>query len=97
MLGVMPTYINKMMNIELIRIKNLFGEKNYEIRFEQNRLILVAENGSGKTTIVNIIYFFISRQWTKLLKYEFELIEAVVSGETMYLDVKVIFMFLFEI
>jgi len=74
-----------MINIEKIRIKRLFGEKNYEISFEDNKLILVAENGSGKTTIVNIIYFFISRQWSKLLKYEFELIEAVVSGETIQL------------
>jgi predicted ATP-binding protein involved in virulence len=46
-----------MLNIKSIEIRNLFGEKNYHIKLKDNTLILVAENGAGKTTIVNIIYF----------------------------------------
>ncbi|HBF89289.1 MAG TPA: hypothetical protein DDX39_11670 [Bacteroidales bacterium] len=64
------------MKIEQIKIEGLFGELNYDIRIDDNKLILVAENGSGKTTIVNIIYYFLSRQWTKLLRYRFEKITA---------------------
>lgn len=64
------------MNIKSITIKGLFGDRNYRIRLKKNRLVLVAENGSGKTTIVNIIYYFLSGQWTKLLKYDFKYIEV---------------------
>ena len=64
------------MNIKNITIKGLFGDRNYRIRLKDNRLVLVAENGSGKTTIVNIIYYFLSGQWTKLLKYDFKYVEV---------------------
>ncbi|MDQ2180243.1 AAA family ATPase [Marinifilum sp. D714] len=67
------------MKIEKITITKLFGEYDYEIPLENNKLILVAENGSGKTTIVNLIYFFLSRQWTKLLRYNFGSIGAIVN------------------
>lgn len=64
------------MNIKYITIKGLFGDRDYRIALNDNRLVLVAENGSGKTTIVNIIYYFLSGQWTKLLKYDFNYVEA---------------------
>ncbi|MBX2923546.1 MAG: AAA family ATPase [Chitinophagaceae bacterium] len=76
------------MKIEQIKIEGLFGELNYDIRIEDNKLILVAENGSGKTTIVNIIYYFLSRQWTKLLRYRFEKVSAKINGETRTLNRK---------
>lgn len=69
--------------ITLIKIRKLFGYLNYNISIEQNKLILVAENGSGKTTIVNIIYYFLSRQWSKLSSYDFSSIEVFISGESI--------------
>ncbi|MFN8358773.1 MAG: AAA family ATPase [Candidatus Kapaibacterium sp.] len=69
------------MKIEQIRLEGLFGELNYDIRIDDNKLILVAENGSGKTTIVNIIYYFLSRQWSKLLRYRFDKISGMINGE----------------
>ncbi len=76
------------MKIEQIKIERLFGELNYDIRIVDNKLILVAENGSGKTTIVNIIYYFLSRQWTKLLRYRFEKISAKINGQQYVLNRK---------
>lgn len=70
-----------MTNISEIRIRGLFGENNYNIRLKDNHLILVSENGSGKTTIVNMIYYFLSRQWSRLRAYDFNSIEAVIDGE----------------
>ncbi|NIK93102.1 ATP-binding protein [Mangrovimonas sp. CR14] len=75
-----------MTEINTIRIEKLFGEKDYEINLQNNRLILVAENGAGKTTIVNIIYFFISRQWTKLLKYDFFAVEIETANNSIRLE-----------
>jgi predicted ATPase/ABC-type dipeptide/oligopeptide/nickel transport system ATPase component len=68
------------MKIEQININGLFDEYDYEIPIKDNKLILVAENGSGKTTIVNIIYFLLTRQWNKLLRYRFQNIEIIVDG-----------------
>lgn len=71
------------MKVEQIKIKGLFGELNYDIKLEDNKLILVAENGSGKTTIVNIIYYFLSKQWNKLIRYKFNSISAKINGKTI--------------
>ncbi|MBE7173258.1 MAG: ATP-binding protein [Williamsia sp.] len=76
------------MKIEQIKIQGLFGELNYDFKIHDNKLILVAENGSGKTTIVNIIYYFLSRQWTKLLKYKFETVSAKINGQNYNLNRK---------
>ena len=74
------------MNIKAINIKGLFGDRDYKITLKNNRLILVAENGSGKTTIVNIIYYFLSGQWPKLIKYDFTSIEVDVGTEKLKLN-----------
>ena len=37
-------------------IYNLWGEKDVHLRFCNNNLILVGENGSGKTTILRMLY-----------------------------------------
>lgn len=74
------------MKIENIQIEGLFGELNYNIKLTDNNLILVAENGSGKTTIVNIIYLFLSRQWIKLLRYRFQKITAKINGKEYSLN-----------
>jgi energy-coupling factor transporter ATP-binding protein EcfA2 len=73
-----------MFKLKSIKIVGLFGKKTYEIKVENNKLILVAENGSGKTTIVNIMYYFLSRQWAKLLKYDFKEIIANINGQEIY-------------
>lgn len=74
------------MKIESITITKLFGEYNYRIPLKDNKLILVAENGSGKTTIVNLIYFFLTRQWTKLLRYNFKSIGATINNKEFTID-----------
>ncbi|MBL7920051.1 MAG: ATP-binding protein [Bacteroidia bacterium] len=72
--------------IENITIEGLFGEHTLNIPIKDNKLLLVAENGSGKTTIVNIIYFFLSKQWIKLLRYNFSKITATIDGEKISLN-----------
>ena len=35
------------MNIEFFEITGLFGKIDYQLRFDDNRLILIGENGAG--------------------------------------------------
>ncbi|WP_210150905.1 AAA family ATPase [Chryseobacterium scophthalmum] len=69
------------MNIKTFRIEGLHNSKDYELKFQDNKLILVSDNGSGKTTIVNIFYYFLSKQWNKLLEYNFKKIRCVLNDE----------------
>lgn len=52
-------------------IKGLFGNLDIDLQIETNALILVGPNGIGKSSVTNIFYFFISRQWTRLAEYDF--------------------------
>jgi energy-coupling factor transporter ATP-binding protein EcfA2 len=54
-----------------IEIIGLFGESDICIPISDNRLILVGYNGIGKSTILNIFYYFISQQWHKLQEQDF--------------------------
>jgi predicted ATPase len=53
-------------------INGLFGFKDVVIPFDKEALILIAENGSGKTTILNTLYYSISCKFDKLSTVEFE-------------------------
>lgn len=74
------------MEITNFKIEKLFGTEDYSIDIKDNRLIIVAENGSGKTTIVNILYFFLSNQWHRLIRYNFKKVSAIISGEEFSLE-----------
>jgi predicted ATP-binding protein involved in virulence len=60
------------MSIERFQIFGLYGFRNFDIKIKDNKLILVGENGSGKTTILRLFFYFLSGRWESLNKYKFE-------------------------
>lgn len=56
-------------------IFNLWGEKHVSLNFDNNKLILVGENGSGKTTILRIIYETLACRWSLLSVEDFSKIK----------------------
>lgn len=71
--------------IKKFAIGKLFGNLNIEIDFEEKAKIIVGENGCGKTTILNIIYYTLCNNDTEFLKlkyYDFQNIELVFSDNT---------------
>ena len=54
-----------------ISIRGLHGQMDITIPIEDNRLVLVGVNGLGKTTVVNILYYFLSQQWHRLRDVQF--------------------------
>ncbi|MBE9200860.1 MULTISPECIES: AAA family ATPase [unclassified Nodularia (in: cyanobacteria)] len=52
-------------------INGLFGFKDVKIPFDKEAVILIAENGSGKTTILNALYYSISCKFHKLSAIDF--------------------------
>lgn len=66
--------------IKSFTIKRLYGLKNITIPFSSPYKILVAENGAGKTTVLNIFYSMLSCKFHKLRSYDFESISIKFSS-----------------
>jgi len=60
------------MNLHSFHVENLYGFRNVNLPIKDNRLIMVGLNGLGKSTVLNLLYFFLSRQWGKMLEYQFD-------------------------
>lgn len=79
--------------IKKIEIIGLYSNRNFTVEFENNSLILVGENGAGKTTISRIIFAVLSCNWDLLKNYSFEKIvlhfenKTIVIPETIISDI----------
>lgn len=67
--------------IEYLHVQELYGQRNYHISLEDNQLILVGENGTGKSTITSILFYVITGQWKNLWKFKFSSISIGVDGK----------------
>ena len=76
--------------IKKIDILGLYNNRDFSVVFEDNTLILVGENGSGKTTISRIIYAVLSCNWDLLNNYPFEKIVVYFENETVEIPENVI-------
>jgi predicted ATPase len=54
----------------------LHGDRDISLDFDSETRIIVASNGTGKTSIINLLYHFLSRNFYRLTQYDFESIEA---------------------
>lgn len=76
------------MNISSFIIYKLHGKLTYELKIKDNKLILIGENGSCKTTIIKMLFYMLSLQWGKLSPYEFESISLEIDNEKFKLSKK---------
>ncbi|WP_170961609.1 AAA family ATPase [Vibrio genomosp. F6] len=63
------------MDVTKLEVEKLNGIFNYDISFSDNKLILVGENGTGKSTILSILNFILTCQWHKLEEIKFKSIK----------------------
>lgn len=63
------------MNIDKVIIKNLYGYLNKEINLNRDINLLVGINGSGKTSVLNVINWLLIPSFPNLCVTEFEKIE----------------------
>ena len=69
-----------MNKISRFEITDLHGFKSLDLRLKDNTLILVGENGAGKTTVLHLLYYLLSGQWTAIARYQFKSL-ALTIGE----------------
>src|SRR5690348_15935927 len=61
-------------------VAGLHGNRTINVELHENTLILVGENGSGKTTFLRILFHFLSGRWFALLQFRFDYIAASIAG-----------------
>lgn len=68
-------------DLEYIKILGLFGRHNVELFFDKEVNIYIGENGLGKTTILNCVYFILKKQYLKLADIDFAEIQIKFKSE----------------
>lgn len=66
-------------NLKHFIINGLFGRYNVYLPFDKAVNIYIGENGLGKTTILNCLYFVLSKNFSQLASLEFQSIEIAFS------------------
>lgn len=80
-----------MSSITRFEIKKLHGVKNIDLKLVDNTLILVGENGAGKSTVLQLFYYLLSGQWSSMAKYQFESVSMTIEKKKytlQYSDIK---------
>ena len=69
-------------NLQRIRINGLYGtNKCIDAQISDNTLILVGENGSGKTTFLRILFNLLAGRWLSLGLFRFKSAILTLDGE----------------
>lgn len=79
------------MTIKRIRITGLFSTFNHEIRFNNNVVIIMGENGVGKTITLKMIEAIFSKNFQYLIDKEFDEIIITFHKETWHITRKINF------
>jgi len=75
--------------IKNYKITGLFGFRTVDISFEDEIKILIGENGLGKTTVLNSLYYLLNGMYHKLVKIEFDTLELVFSNNEKIVFTKI--------
>ncbi|MEG3859986.1 AAA family ATPase [Microcoleus sp. herbarium12] len=59
-------------NIKSFSVHGLFGTDNVHIPFDENIKIVVGENGIGKTQVLNLFYYTLTRNFFRLGEFDFD-------------------------
>lgn len=68
-------------NFETFEIEGLFGKKNISLSFKDKVQIYVGENGFGKTTVLNLLYYLISCKFEEMLNINFTSVSIKLNGK----------------
>ena len=68
--------------ITQFRIEALHGRhRTIDVPILDNRLVLVGENGTGKSTVANLLYYVLTQQWRRVIEYKFGAVQVSFSDE----------------
>lgn len=65
--------------IKSFSIKGLFGTTDVKIPFDSKVKILIGENGIGKTQVLNMLYYTLTKKFERLIEFTFNYLEIEFS------------------
>jgi len=68
--------------LTLFKITNLFGYQTVTIDFENKYKIIIGENGLGKTTVLNCLYYLLDKKFRLLNEIPFDRIDLAFSNKS---------------
>lgn len=68
--------------IDKFNIKGLFGKKDIDLSFKNKVQIYIGENGLGKTTVLNTLYYLLSCDFKNLINIIFSRIDITIYGKS---------------
>lgn len=74
------------MNVQEIAVFGLHGRLNIKVPIKDNKVIMTGRNGIGKSTVLNILCFTLSRQWHRLCEYEFKKVSIKIAGRRFTIE-----------
>lgn len=69
-------------DLKSFEVESLNGVRTVRTVFNNNRLILIGENGTGKSTLLTMLYFVLSCQWHRLYEFDFSTITIAFQDRT---------------
>lgn len=66
--------------IKQFSVHGLFGTSDVHIKFDENIKILIGENGLGKTQVLNLFYYTLTKDFFRLNEYNFDKLILVFSN-----------------
>lgn len=73
-------------SLKSFAIYGLFGYQNIILPLDRKVLILITENGSGKTTVLNSLYYTLTQNFEKLEKIDFHKIEINFTSQNLSIN-----------
>lgn len=64
-------------------VSGLFGRTDVALVLDDGQLVLVGENGSGKSTVVSLLYFALTGQWARMADLSFSSISLTIAGKCL--------------
>jgi hypothetical protein len=58
--------------LKRFQVFGLYGFKDFDLELRDNALIIVGENGSGKTPLLRMLFYFLSGRWQSLIQFQFK-------------------------
>ncbi len=69
--------------IKSFSVYGLFGANDVHIKFDSNVKILVGENGIGKTQVLNLFYYTLTKNFSKLIEFSFDKLVIKFADESI--------------
>ena len=71
----------KSKKIKQFSVYGLFGTSDVDIKFDENIKILIGENGLGKTQVLNLFYYTLTKDFFRLNVYNFDKLVLIFSND----------------